>query len=197
MAKISYELDVQAVLGRMSIALGAENITQLAEMLGLSQNALSQTKYRGSIALPLLLKCVEKAGAGKVTLDYLVYGDDNKKNDITDAVNSEETSEYIDVKIVREGVLKFRSGLLRRGHDINELRAYLKDDTLSIIDTGDRQLTDGIFAFGVLNRLTIRKCALELNGEIRIEGKNEEPKTIVEMIGYNVFGRIIWQGSAV
>lgn len=187
MAKLKAEnLNVGEILERMIKAAGVDNAAELAVKLGLSPQALQQSKGRQSISLSLLMAGAE---LGKVTLDYLVFGSD-------DAIfkGSDEESKYIDIKRIGGGTVLLSSELLQKGVSAATLLAYILADKYYIIDTSQRQVVDGLYAFGNPDKPAVRKCSLEMDGSVLVEGKTD-PQSTEDLNKYGIVGRVVWSGS--
>ncbi len=190
MARQQHKIDVQAVLDRMAIAIGAKTMVQLAEAMGLEANALSQSKYRNSIALHLLLNCVERSGT---SLDYLVYGKGCVGRD------ESTSSDFVEIKPLIAGGLQIVQfdkkwlNVLHKGKSIERLRTLQLDDKQYIIDTEDSLVVSGIYALGDPVVPAIRECKRLLDGKIKIEDE-EIPMSTDDLRNIGVVGRVIWMG---
>ena len=190
-------VDVAAILERMAKAAGVKKVSELAELTGLSQQALNQSKYRSSIALSILVAFVAKTGA---SLNYLIYGSGpmlmTASEGPAEEVQTKEVTagEYLYVERIGGGGVSILAELIKRGIDAKMLRAYIQGDKIWLIDTADVSVTDGLFAFGDPERPAMRRCKLTMNGNIIVEGE-AEPQTANALIEYRVVGRVVWSGK--
>lgn len=198
MGGMSANVDVAAVLERMAKAAAVKKVSELAELTGLSQQALNQSKYRSSIALSLLVAFVAKTGA---SLNYLIYGSGPMLMKASECLSEETQSkevtvgEYLYVERIGGGGLNIPTELIPRGIDAEMLRAYIQGGKIWLIDTADVSVTDGLFAFGDPERPAMRRCKLQMNGNIIVEGE-VKPQTADALIEYRVLGRVVWSGKA-
>jgi len=194
MGRTDTKLNVKDILERMIEAAGAKNIAQLAGKMGLTPQALNQAKYRESIALPLLTLCVEQTGT---SLDYLVYGVGNK----IEATKSDDR--YVEIKTISStedpGVIMFDKSWLEtqlKGRKIDILRQIMIADTIYIIDTTDKVVTEGLYVFGFDdNPAKIRQCKRQLDDSIRVSNE-EKTMTQAQLEGIGIIGRVVWKGES-
>lgn len=186
-------LDVRAVLERMAIAAGVRNISELSEITGLSAQALTQSKYRGSIALSLIMRVSEKTGC---TTDFLIYGTGTPKGE----------DEYIQLRPINDadkGILsavKFEKKWLKNVINIDEVDSYrllAVGNDISIIDITDRAVGvnfRGTFALGSPGDAFVRHCQVQMNGYIVVENEIEAISK-ADLMKVGILGKVVWRGS--
>jgi len=175
------QVDLPKVFERMKLAGGYTYDNELAAALGIKPQAFFNSRTRGSISLTLLVGAAEMLG---VSLDYLVHGkEDGNAND--DA--------YIEIEEVGGGKVKILAQMIPRSCEIAALKAFVRENSLYIIDTADTAVSDGLYAFGRASLPVMRKCQAEVDGSILVEGK-KEPQDAEELAA-GVIGRVIWHGS--
>jgi transcriptional regulator with XRE-family HTH domain len=190
------ELNVEEILERMLEVSGAKSITELAEITGLSAQTLSQSKYRKSIALPVLMRFVAKVK--NASIDYLIYGVGSKKD-----VSEQQGNRYADIKTISTtedfDVILFDKRWLQvqfKGKKPEILRQCLIADRIYVIDTTDCIVTDGTYVLGYEEHLgRICKCKRKLDGTITVEGE-DQPITQEALNNIGVVGRVIWTGKS-
>lgn len=185
MAKLKAELNSREIIERIMQAADIKKASDLAEQLGLSPQALNNTGPRRSISLPLLL-AGQAIAIKPVSLDYLVYGEEAET----------EENDYISIQRVGGGrPVKFLKVLLRAGLNEEKLCAYIEGQKLYIIDSSDLTVTSGDFAFGDLLRPAIRRCKLELDGTVSVEGEIAS-YSLKALNRLKVAGRVVWSGAS-
>jgi hypothetical protein len=189
MAKIKTKADVKSILERMLKVSGMEDMEQLANKLGLSTQGLQSAKHRESIYLGLLMFAVDE---WHTTLDYLVYG----SGPMTRTADTSDDKLNMNIVITGENsTVNIPAKLFRQGTEEANLRAVIKDGIMFIVDTKNQSVTDGLFAFGDLERPVVRRCILQMDGSIHIEGI-PEPQFFDSMPQYKIAGRVVWQGES-
>ena len=189
MAKIKMKADVKGILERMLKVSGMVDFEQMADKLGLSTQGLQSAKHRESIYLGVLMFAVEE---WNTTLDYLVYG----SGPMTRTADTSDDKLNLNIVVTGENsTVKIPAELFRQGTEEANLRAVVKDSSMYIVDTKNRAVTDGLFAFGDLERPVVRRCKLQMDGSIQIEGI-PEPQFFDSMPQYKIAGRVVWQGES-
>ena len=191
MAKLKEELNIVNIVSRMLAASGLTSNSQLAQLLGLSPQALNQLHKRDSISLHLLLLFKSKYD---VSLDYLVYGTSGESHS---EIPTDEVDGYIEIEPLNVGKsIFFPKQLLpvpqKKGHF---LKAYVLGEKIWVINSGDRNVVDGTFAFGDHNRPVFCECRVQWDGNVLI-GDDSTPKTLTEIEKVGILGRVVWQGFA-
>lgn len=186
MAKLEEKLDVEAVLNRIVEAAGMKNLADLAKYMGLSPQSLSQSKGRQMISLAFMLKGQKLTNK---SLDYLIHGTERESEA---EVNAEDETNYIRIERIGGGTVKVLAELLRQGVDAQNLRAYIREGKLYVIDSADLVVTTGVFAFGDKMRPAIRKCSQQIDGSVLVEGE-AKLKSAEDLNRSGILGRVILQ----
>ncbi len=211
MSNIDYGFNIEDVLGRMMVATRSRSLSKMGELLGLSINALGQSKQRGSIALTTLLKCQRLAFemGNEVTLDYLVHGDGEIV--IRDVNEKPRDERYASIRLLARLSTEPPTTVLfdkewlstwMKVKSFDSLLQIITFDRIYIIDTNERIIKDGgLYVFGWIDGeehssvTTIRRCKRNLAGDITIAG--EEGVQTQESLGkIGIIGRVIWSGES-
>lgn len=205
--KLPGKLEVGHAIDRMIEVAGVKSIPQLAELIGISPQALQQAKTRGSLSLGLFMKFVAEHGS---TIDYLVWGKGEPGERKVDSQEAQEVpvDNYIELEpvgVIEELAEKLPVESLKiakdwlnvfyRG-DVTDLKSYVVADAYYIVDTSDRNIYKSLYALGAAGSpLSIRECERQLDGSILIEG-SKEPWSLEKIQSIGVVGRVLWFGRA-
>lgn len=186
MAKLTESIDVGAVLDRIVDAAELKNVSELAKKMGLTSQTLSQARDRKMLSLAFVLqakKLTEKS------LDYLIYG---MESELRKDEEVENENKYLVIKRIGGGTVKVLAELLRRGIAASDLIAFVIEGRLYVIDTSDRVVTSGVFAFGDKERPAIRKCCQQIDGSVLVDGEANQ-QTEEDLSRYGIIGRVVLQ----
>jgi hypothetical protein len=138
------------------------------------------------VSLPLVL-CGQMLT--NKSLDYLIFGKEHKEED-SECI--EDNTNYVKIERIGGGSVKVLAELLRQGINAQSLKAYVLEGKLYVIDSADLVVTNGVFAFGDKIRPAIRKCSLQIDGSILVEGE-EKQQSAEDLNRYGILGRVIFQ----
>lgn len=179
-------IDVDGVLCRMQKATGVKSFKKLGEVLGVTSQAIGNSKARKSISLALLTLCTAQTG---VSLDYLVFGKESEV--VTPSL------------VVRKGVVKapisLHQGWIENSLNIPScnLRSHLSGNRIYLVDTSDNHHkinSSGNYLMMVGGQTEIRQCSVSVSGkDVSIQGE-PKPFTPAEAQSLKIIGKVVWEG---
>ena len=177
-------LPVEEIIDRMLEYLNLTNIADLAEIFGISPQAISNCRQRGTIPLTYLMRFQQKTGR---SLDWIVSGAD----DATVAVKSMDGSGE-PIRFDRKWVLNYSKSVCPTKIEYIQDGEQAGSDIL-LIDTTDSTLKDGIYVFKLNGQPIVKTVKVCLDGEIEIDG-SKIVHTVISKL--TCLGRAIWRGSS-
>lgn len=188
-SKLTKEMDVPACLDRMITGAGLKSLADLADFLGISSQALGNSKTRKSISLPALMYYRDKTGD---SLDYLVYGIKQKYKSLKPLISKKgHTTSPI-------GLTDWWVAQTLRIPATNLCYHVDIDGSILLVDTNDtaKKITDGTYVLEVAGSVSVRTFKLKVDGSATIVGEKDgiSKETLAQL---TVLGRLVWKGSSI
>lgn len=191
-------LDVDGVITRMKVATNVETQGALAEICKTTQQAFTNARQRGGVALSMLRRVLEsKQVQPGTTLDWLLYG-----GEMVDGVQGKsllKSRDCIYVENIATGgpdtPMQFEKRYLSAvasSVNLDDIRAcQTGTNSFALVDTADKNVRDGLWAIGSTFAPAVRKIRVLASGFYQVDG---EP-TPLALSEIRVLGRVVWSCS--